>query len=165
MINFQWNFGVGKEAILAEIEKKTLKGKNSKEQLGGISQSFQTSSSNANRTTRQSEDLIIYLLSKKDSDIYKKIKENIEVSDISDEVRKNLVSKLYDMYESGEINTQSIDSSGIVIFEDKVSSLRRFKDDVREVATGYECGIGLERFNDIKVGDILESYIMETIEQ
>ena len=55
--------------------------------------------------------------------------------------------------------------SGIVIFEDKVSSLRRFKDDVREVASGYECGIGLERFNDIKVGDILESYIMETIEQ
>jgi len=55
--------------------------------------------------------------------------------------------------------------SGIVIFEDKVSSLRRFKDDVREVASGYECGVGLERFNDIKVGDILESYIMETIEQ
>ena len=53
--------------------------------------------------------------------------------------------------------------SGIVIFEDKVSSLRRFKDDVREVATGYECGIGLERFNDIKVGDILEVYIMEEI--
>ncbi len=52
---------------------------------------------------------------------------------------------------------------GIVIFEDKISSLRRFKDDVKEVAQGYECGIGLDRFNDIKVGDILEAYIMEEI--
>ena len=54
---------------------------------------------------------------------------------------------------------------GIVIFEDKISSLRRFKDDVKEVAQGYECGIGLERFNDIKVGDILEAYIMEEVER
>ena len=49
---------------------------------------------------------------------------------------------------------------GIVIFEDKIDSLRRFKDDVREVAAGYECGIGLDRFNDIKVGDILEAFEM-----
>ncbi len=52
---------------------------------------------------------------------------------------------------------------GVVIFEDKISSLRRFKDDVREVAHGYECGIGLDRFNDIKEGDILEAFIMEEI--
>ncbi len=49
---------------------------------------------------------------------------------------------------------------GIVIFEDKISSLRRFKDDVKEVATGYECGVGVEKFNDIKVGDILEAFEM-----
>ena len=54
---------------------------------------------------------------------------------------------------------------GIVIFEDKISSLRRFKDDVKEVATGYECGVGLDRFNDIKVGDILEAFVMEEIPQ
>ncbi len=54
---------------------------------------------------------------------------------------------------------------GVVIFEDKISSLRRFKDDVKEVAQGYECGIGLDRFNDIKVGDVLEAYIMEEIER
>ena len=54
---------------------------------------------------------------------------------------------------------------GIVIFEDKISSLRRFKDDVREVAQGYECGIGLERFNDIKVGDVFEAYVMEEIKR
>ena len=50
---------------------------------------------------------------------------------------------------------------GIVISEDEIASLRRFKDDVKEVATGYECGIGLEKFNDIKEGDILEAYIVE----
>ena len=51
----------------------------------------------------------------------------------------------------------------VVIYEDKISSLKRFKDDVREVATGYECGIGLERFNDIKDNDIFEVYEMEEI--
>ena len=54
---------------------------------------------------------------------------------------------------------------GIVIFEDKISSLKRFKDDAKEVAQGYECGIGLEKFNDIKLGDILEAFIMEEIKQ
>lgn len=47
---------------------------------------------------------------------------------------------------------------GIIIYEGVVSSLKRFKDDVREVAKGYECGIGVEGFNDIKVGDYLESF-------
>ena len=55
--------------------------------------------------------------------------------------------------------------AGVVVFEDKISSLRRFKDDVREVAAGYECGIGLERFSDLKIGDVLEAYVMEEIEQ
>ena len=54
---------------------------------------------------------------------------------------------------------------GVVIFEDKISSLKRFKDDAREVATGYECGVGLEKFNDIKIGDVLEAFIMEEIQQ
>ncbi|MCQ2456255.1 MAG: translation initiation factor IF-2 [Clostridia bacterium] len=54
---------------------------------------------------------------------------------------------------------------GIVIFEDKISSLKRFKDDVREVAQGYECGIGLEKSTDIKEGDILEAFIMEEVER
>ena len=50
---------------------------------------------------------------------------------------------------------------GIVISEDNIKSLRRFKDDVKEVAQGYECGIGLEKFADIKEGDIFEAFIME----
>lgn len=50
---------------------------------------------------------------------------------------------------------------GIVICEDEISSLRRFKDDAKEVAQGFECGIGLENFNDIKIGDIFEAFKME----
>ena len=50
---------------------------------------------------------------------------------------------------------------GIVMCEDKIDSLRRFKDDVKEVAQGYECGIGLDKFADIKEGDIFEVFIME----
>ena len=50
---------------------------------------------------------------------------------------------------------------GIVVAEDKIDSLRRFKDDVKEVAKSFECGIGLEKFNDIKEGDVLEAFIME----
>ena len=68
----------------------------------------------------------------------------------------------------GKITRQSeirVIRDGIVIFEDKISSLRRFKDDVREVNEGYECGVGLDKFNDIKEGDILEAYIMEEVKR
>ena len=50
---------------------------------------------------------------------------------------------------------------GIVVTEDEIASLRRFKDDVKEVAQGYECGVTLEKFSDIKEGDIFEAYILE----
>ena len=49
---------------------------------------------------------------------------------------------------------------GIVIYEGELSSLRRFKDDVKEVVTGFECGIGMENYNDIKVGDMFEAYVI-----
>lgn len=51
----------------------------------------------------------------------------------------------------------------VIIHEGKISSLKRFKDDVREVAQGYECGIAVERFNDIKDGDVLEAFIIKEI--
>ncbi|WP_298036906.1 translation initiation factor IF-2 [uncultured Desulfuromonas sp.] len=51
----------------------------------------------------------------------------------------------------------------VVVWEGKMDSLKRFKDDVREVAAGYECGIGLENYNDIKVGDIIEVFEMEEV--
>ena len=53
---------------------------------------------------------------------------------------------------------------GIVIFEGGIASLRRFKEDVREVESGFECGIGLEGYNDVKVGDTIEAFkIVETM--
>lgn len=52
---------------------------------------------------------------------------------------------------------------GIVVFEGKLDSLKRFKDDAKEVASGYECGMGFERFNDIKLGDVVECYIDEEV--
>ena len=51
----------------------------------------------------------------------------------------------------------------IVIHEGKISSLKRFKDDVKEVNAGYECGVGIENYNDIKQGDVFEAFIMEQI--
>jgi translation initiation factor IF-2 len=53
---------------------------------------------------------------------------------------------------------------GIVIHEGQLASLKRFKDDVREVASGFECGLSIEKFNDIKEGDIVEAYTMEQIQ-
>ncbi|MBS6247408.1 MAG: translation initiation factor IF-2, partial [Veillonella sp.] len=52
---------------------------------------------------------------------------------------------------------------GIVVFEGKVDSLRRFKDEVKEVKTSFECGISLEGYRDIKEGDVIEAYLMEEI--
>ena len=54
---------------------------------------------------------------------------------------------------------------GIVLVEASLSSLKRFKDDVREVATGYECGLSIERFNDFREGDIVEGFKMVEIER
>jgi translation initiation factor IF-2 len=51
----------------------------------------------------------------------------------------------------------------VVIYEGKIGSLRRFKDDVSEVKAGFECGIGFEKFNDIKVGDVIEVFVMERV--
>lgn len=69
---------------------------------------------------------------------------------------------------SGKITRDSqvqILRDDIIIHKGEVSSLKRFKDDVKEVATGYECGIGIDDFNDIKVGDIIEASIMEEVQQ
>ena len=54
---------------------------------------------------------------------------------------------------------------GIVIFESVLASLKRFKDDAKEVNKGYECGLSVERFNDLKEGDIIESFTMEAVKE
>jgi len=52
---------------------------------------------------------------------------------------------------------------GVVVYEGKLGSLRRFKDDVKEVGTNYECGMSIEGYNDVKIGDIIEAFVMEQI--
>lgn len=54
---------------------------------------------------------------------------------------------------------------GVVIFEGNLDTLKRFKDDVKEVAQNYECGITVEKFNDLKVGDVIEAYVMEEVKR
>jgi translation initiation factor IF-2 len=51
----------------------------------------------------------------------------------------------------------------VVVYEGRIRSLRRFKDDVSEVKSGLECGIALENFNDVKVGDVIEAYVKERV--
>ena len=51
----------------------------------------------------------------------------------------------------------------VIVHEGKIGSLRRFKDDVSEVKAGFECGIGFEKFNDIKVGDVIEAFVVERV--
>jgi translation initiation factor IF-2 len=52
---------------------------------------------------------------------------------------------------------------GVVIYNGRIGSLKRFKDDVREVSSGYECGLGIDNFNDIKVGDLIEAYVVDEV--
>jgi translation initiation factor IF-2 len=63
---------------------------------------------------------------------------------------------------SGETQARLV-RDHVVVFSGKIASLRRFKDDVSEVKAGFECGIGFERFNDLKVGDVIEVFAMERI--
>jgi translation initiation factor IF-2 len=70
------------------------------------------------------------------------------------------------MVRSGVINRQGrvrLVRDGVEVYDGTISSLRRFKDDVREVREGFECGIGIENFNDLKVGDVIESYRTEEV--
>jgi translation initiation factor IF-2 len=72
------------------------------------------------------------------------------------------------MVTSGEVRrdaTVRVVREGVIVAEDKIDSLRRFKDDVREVSTGYECGIGLRNFQDVKVGDVLEAFEQREVER
>lgn len=71
------------------------------------------------------------------------------------------------MVTSGKI-TRSAEArlirDGIVVFEGKIDSLKRYKDDAKEVAQGFECGITLDNYNDVKEGDVIEAFVMETVE-
>ncbi|MYF63815.1 MAG: translation initiation factor IF-2, partial [Rhodothermaceae bacterium] len=84
-----------------------------------------------------------------------------EVRDIFKVPKAGTVAGCY--ISEGRINrndTVHLLREGVVIYEGRLASLRRFKDDVREVVSGYECGIGVENYNDIKVGDQIEAFEM-----
>lgn len=87
---------------------------------------------------------------------------HIEVRDVFKVPKAGFVAGSYVL--DGKVTRSSkarLLRDSVVIHEGNISSLRRFKDDVKEVVSGYECGISLENFNDIKVGDQMEAYIME----
>ena len=66
----------------------------------------------------------------------------------------------------GKVNRNSnvrVIRDGIVLFDGELASLRRFKDDVKEVAEGYECGMQIDKYNDVKEGDELEIYVMQEV--
>ena len=70
------------------------------------------------------------------------------------------------MVSSGQISRTTrvhVVRDGVVVYEGQLASLRRFKDDVRDVSSGFECGLSIENYNDIKVGDVIEAYhLVET---
>jgi translation initiation factor IF-2 len=65
----------------------------------------------------------------------------------------------------GRTNGVRLLRDNVVVYTGKVSSLKRFKDDASEVRTGQECGIGLENFNDVKPGDVIEAFVTEKVAQ
>jgi len=88
-----------------------------------------------------------------------KITSNVEVRDVFKITKVGTIAGCY--VTEGKINRNSkirLIRDGVVAFTGELDSLKRFKDDVKEVAAGYECGIGIKNFNDIKVGDIIEGY-------
>jgi len=96
-----------------------------------------------------------------DPEYVEKVTGQVEVRDIFKASKVGTIAGCY--VTDGVIYRKSfvrVIREGIVIYEGELSSLKRFKDDAKEVARGYECGLTVDKFNDIKVGDIIESYIM-----
>ncbi|NMB04591.1 MAG: translation initiation factor IF-2 [Tissierellia bacterium] len=101
-----------------------------------------------------------------DPDLREEVEGNIEVRETFKVPGAGTIAGGY--VQKGKISRTSqvrLIRDGIVIYEGEVSSLKRFKDDVKSVATGYECGIGLRNYNDIKIGDVIETFIIKEIER
>ncbi len=97
-------------------------------------------------------------------DFVEKVTGNAEVREVFKIPNGSMIAGSY--VTDGKIfrnNEVRVIRDGIVVYEGEIASLRRFKDDVKEVASGYECGIGIEKFNDIKVGDVIETFMMEAV--
>ena len=93
-----------------------------------------------------------------------KITCNIEIREVFKISKVGTIAGCYVL--DGKVNRNTkvrIIRDGIVVHSGALGSLKRFKDDVKEVATGYECGLNIDKFNDIQVGDIIEGYKMVEI--
>ena len=82
------------------------------------------------------------------------------INEIEAAIKGMLAPKFRDV-DIGKAEVRQVVKISSIVTEDVMASLRRFKDDVKEVAQGFDCGIGLEKYNDIKEGDIFEFYITE----
>ena len=92
-------------------------------------------------------------------DIEEKIVSNIEVRETFKISKIGTIAGCYVLDGKMTRNTKvRLIRDGIVVYNGELSSLKRFKDDVKEVSAGYECGLSIVNFNDIKVGDIIEGY-------
>jgi translation initiation factor IF-2 len=88
----------------------------------------------------------------------------VEVREVFSITKVGTIAGCYVLEGTARRNAQvRLVRDNVVVWQGKMSSLKRFKEDAREVATGYECGIGLENYNDIKVGDIIEVFEMEEV--
>jgi translation initiation factor IF-2 len=101
-----------------------------------------------------------------DPEFVEEITGQVEVRDVFKVSKVGTIAGCY--VTEGKISRDAgvrIIRNGIVVYEGKLDTLRRFKDDVKEVATGYECGIKVEKFDDIKVEDVIEAFIMKEVER
>jgi len=97
-------------------------------------------------------------------DIVEKEQGKAEVRDTFSVPKFGLIAGAY--ITEGKVNRNNLVRlvrEGRIVYEGKISSLRRFKDDAKEVASGFECGIGIENYNDLKVGDVIEAYVKEQV--
>ncbi|MFQ5705920.1 MAG: translation initiation factor IF-2 [bacterium] len=105
------------------------------------------------------EDVKLALEGMLEPEIVEEMTASVEVRDIFKVPKTGTVAGCY--VQSGKINRNDLAKiyrDDKLLYETKIKSLKRFKDDVREVAAGFECGVGLEGFDDVKIGDIIESY-------
>jgi len=97
-------------------------------------------------------------------DVVEKEQGKAEVRDTFSVPKFGLIAGAY--ITEGKVNRNNLVRlvrEGRIVYEGKISSLRRFKDDAKEVASGFECGIGIENYNDLKVGDVIEAYVKEEV--
>jgi translation initiation factor IF-2 len=91
--------------------------------------------------------------------VEEKVVANVEIREVFKITKVGTVAGC--MVLDGKINRNTkvrVLRDGVVIYTGELASLKRFKEDVKEVATGYECGLNIQNFNDIKVGDLIEGY-------